>query len=154
MNCCTKFQLYSIGGCGWARVSRAKIPRTSILDDRIWSMSCCCWKVVIRMNCCTKFQLQQISGCSWIRVSRAKISGASILNDGFWAMSLCYWQVAISMNCCTKFWLHHTSHCPNLAHVISRPLALRDSENIFNVLQKIFSDSLEIFTNQKYFAAE
>ena len=53
-------------------------------------------------------------------------------------------QVLNSTNCCTKFRLYHISGFPNIANAKFGPLVLRDSENIFYMPQKIF-------TNQKYF---
>ena len=59
-------------------------------------------------------------------------------------MSLCCWQIFNSTNCCNKFRLYQISGFPNIANAKSGPLVLHDSENIFYMPQKIF-------TNRKYF---
>ena len=55
-------------------------------------------------------------------------------------MSLCCWQIFNSTNCCTKFRLYQISGFPNTANAKSGPLVLRDSENIFYIPQKIFTN--------------
>ena len=84
-------------------------------------------KYYISTICCTKFQLHLLSRHSWRSNFSPNSQNLNAQNNEYQAMSLHWWKVFISMNGCTKYQLHLMSGSPNIASVISGPLALHDS---------------------------